>query len=199
MAQSNYLTISQAAKILDVHPNTLRNWEKQKKLIPFRDRITKYRHYTYQQIRNYLKRGSLPKIEIKWGDNYAKRARIEELSSVRKTLDALVSQEATTNDSSLDKQLFSLLRQTRASGISIRFIRNLDNPQMKRRAKAMEKLGVKTKNRKITGVTFSIRDKKVVRIEIPNDNNEQRLSLIIHDSKMAKSFSMLFEKLWGKR
>lgn len=46
-----YLTIKEAAKLLGVTPLTLRNWEKKRKLIPYRNPINNYRLYTPEQIR----------------------------------------------------------------------------------------------------------------------------------------------------
>ncbi|NOY14740.1 MAG: MerR family DNA-binding transcriptional regulator [bacterium] len=196
MQLNNYLTVSQAARLLNVHPNTLRRWEKEKRLVPLRNSATNYRQYTYQQVTSFLLRGRLPKIEIKWGYAYAKKARAEELSLARRSLEVVVSQEATTYENQVDKRLFELLKEAVESGVKIRFIRNLGSLMMKERAKAMSRLGIKTKHRPVAGVTFSIRDKQTVRIEIPNDNDNQRLNLIIHDSKVASSFLMLFEKMW---
>ncbi len=192
-----FLTISEAARILKVHPNTLRKWEKEKTFIPLRDKATNYRYYSFKQIKDYLLRGAV-KIEIKWGYNYSKKARVEELTLVRRSLDVLVSSEVSTYEKSLDAELFPLLKEALLRKVKIRFIRNLSNEIMLERAKKMKKLGIRTKNRKIFGVTISIRDKKVVRIEIPSDNPEQRLNLIINDSKTTGLFSIFFEKLWGR-
>ncbi len=191
------LTISEAAKIIGVHPNTLRRWEKEKKLVPVRNKISRYRYYSYKQIRDFLARGGA-KIRIKWGYYSAKISRVEELSLARKSIDALVSFEATTYETSADKELLVLLKEAVKSGVKVRFIRNLSSPEMKLRAELMEKLGVETKHQPIKGLTFSIRDGRVVRIEIPNESNRDRLNLIIHDSKIAYSFSLLFDKLWNE-
>ncbi len=197
MNLSDGLTISQAAKIIGVHPNTLRRWEKEKKLVPQRNEPSRYRLYSYKQIGDFLARGG-PKIKIKWGYYSAKTARVEELSLAKKSIDALVSFEATTYETSVDKELLALLEEAVQNGVKVRFIRNLSSPEMKLRAKQMEKLGVKTKDQPVRGLTFSIRDGKVVRLEIPNESNRDRLNLIIHDSKIASSFSLLFNKLWNE-
>jgi len=49
--QKKYLTIKEVAKLLGVTPLTLRNWEKKRKLIPYRNPINNYRLYTPEQIR----------------------------------------------------------------------------------------------------------------------------------------------------
>ena len=54
--QKKYLTIKEAAKLLGVTPLTLRNWEKKRKLIPYRHPINNYRLYTPEQIRLLLQR-----------------------------------------------------------------------------------------------------------------------------------------------
>lgn len=196
MKKPGFFTVSEVAKILSVHPNTLRNWERQKKLLPQRDEVTRYRYYSQEQIKEYLIRGSVPKIEIKWGYDNSIKARIEEVTSVKNSLDVLVSSEASTQKE-IDDELFELWKERLSEGVRPRFIRNLDNSQMRERAESNARLGIKTKHRNVVGVTFSIRDKKVVRIEVPSDNPQERLNLFIRDPKVAKSFSILFEKLWG--
>jgi len=52
--QKKYLTIKKAAKILEVTPLTLRNWEKKRKFIPYRNPLNNYRLYTYDQIKLFL-------------------------------------------------------------------------------------------------------------------------------------------------
>jgi hypothetical protein len=193
-----FFTISETAAILKVHPNTLRRWEKEKKLIPRRDRITGYRYYSQEQIRNYLLRGSTPLIEVRWGYDQSVKARKEEVTKVKKSLDVLVSSQVSTSEPAIDQELLILLEEAVLRGARVRFIRNLNNPQMKARAKKMKKFGVKTKSRQLFNVTLSIRDKQVVRLEVPSDNPEQRFNLLIHDSKVADSFSIFFEKLWEK-
>jgi len=52
--QKKYLTIKKAAELLGVTPLTLRNWEKKRKLIPYRNPVNNYRLYTYEQIKLFL-------------------------------------------------------------------------------------------------------------------------------------------------
>jgi len=51
-----YLNISEAAKILQVTPLTLRNWDKKGKLVAFRHPINNYRVYTADQIVAFLRK-----------------------------------------------------------------------------------------------------------------------------------------------
>jgi len=51
-----YLTISQAAKLLHVTPLTLRNWDKNGKLKPYRHPANNYRVYRLDQIEAFLRR-----------------------------------------------------------------------------------------------------------------------------------------------
>ncbi len=191
-----YLTVSQAAKILGVHPNTLRRWEKSKRLVPIRNKMTGYRYYSIEQIREYLRRGGFPKIEIKWGYKAAVKARREEVSSARRSIEAVVSYETTTYEQKVDNELMEYLRTAVDNGVKVRFIRNLDNPLMRKRAHEMRKIGIQTRNLSVFGLTFSVRDRKVVRIEIYHGDNYDRLNIIIRDKKVANSFGLLFEKLW---
>lgn len=46
-----YITIKQAAKILKVHPDTLRRWDRAGKLKTRRHKANKYRLYTAGDIR----------------------------------------------------------------------------------------------------------------------------------------------------
>lgn len=197
MKSFGYYTVSEAAKRLGVHANTLRNWEKEKKLIPIRDRASGYRYYSKQQIVSHLKRGRKPKIEFLWGYKASKLVRIEELEMVERSLDVMVSSEVTTRELEVDRQLFPLLKDAVDRGVKVRFIRDLSDKDMKERAGRMKRMGVETRDRKLQGVTMSIRDERVVRIEVPSDNPEQRLNMMIRDPQVARSYSMLFEKLWG--
>jgi len=198
MRKSGEFTISEVSKIIGVHPNTLRKWEREKKLIPTRDKISKYRYYRGEQIRDFLLRGKLSKIEIHWGHEYAKQARREELRKVNNTLDVIVSSGVSTSGKEFDQELYDLWELLIKRGVKGRFIRDLSIPRMKEIAVQHKAFGIETRNRKVAGLTISIRDRKVVRIEVPSDNPEQRLFLIINDSKVANSFEMMFEKLWGR-
>lgn len=51
---SDYINVKEASKILGVHPNTLRNWEKHKKLIPVRHPSNNYRMYLKSDIDHLL-------------------------------------------------------------------------------------------------------------------------------------------------
>ncbi|MDD5589861.1 MAG: MerR family DNA-binding transcriptional regulator [Candidatus Portnoybacteria bacterium] len=51
-----YLTIRQAAKLLHVTPLTLRNWDKNGRLKPYRHPLNKYRLYRTDQIELFLRR-----------------------------------------------------------------------------------------------------------------------------------------------
>ena len=57
-----YLTITQVAELLQVHPNTLRNWDKSKKsgkevLKPIRIGVRKVRRYKKSDVIKLLERG----------------------------------------------------------------------------------------------------------------------------------------------
>ncbi len=51
---SDYLTIRKAAKLLGVHPNTLRNWNKEKKITVYINPINKYRLYKKEDLEKLL-------------------------------------------------------------------------------------------------------------------------------------------------
>ena len=57
--QKKYYTIKQAARILGVTPLTLRNWDKNGKLKPYRHPINNYRVYKADQLELFIR-----KIEI---------------------------------------------------------------------------------------------------------------------------------------
>lgn len=44
------LTIREAAKILNIHPNTLRNWEEKGLIKPYRLGVRRDRRYTYSEV-----------------------------------------------------------------------------------------------------------------------------------------------------
>ncbi len=54
--QQKYYTIKQAAKILHVTPLTLRNWDKQGKLKPYRNPANNYRVYRADQLELFLRK-----------------------------------------------------------------------------------------------------------------------------------------------
>lgn len=56
MKISDYLTIKEAAAYLGVTPNTIRNWERDKKLlISYRNPLNNYRLYKLEDLDNLLK------------------------------------------------------------------------------------------------------------------------------------------------
>ena len=193
------LTISQAAEVLKVHPNTLRNWEKKNILVPTRNPHSNYRLYTQNQLLSFIQRGTKPKIRVHMGYNYSLKARTDELVKVKQTLDVIVSNEVSTYENSLDKELFKKCKICMEKGIKIRFIRDIRNQRMKEIAKQHKKLGINTRNRKVSGITISIRDKRIVRLEIPHDDPRQRMNILIEDEDTARFFTLSFEKLWGNR
>lgn len=192
----DYLRIAEVGKILGVHPNTLRNWERSKKLVPKRDSVSRHRLYSREQIREFLLRGREGKLEVYWGRKYSFQLRKEELEQVDKTLDVIVSREATTSEKSEDKILMRKLGEVVARGVRVRFARDLRVSEMKERAGKMSEMGVETRGVDVAGVTVSVRDRKVVRIEVPSDNPEYMLNLVIADRKVARSFAMMFEMVW---
>lgn len=50
----DYLKIKDAAKFLGVTPNTLRNWEKDKKIIVYRNPQNSYRLYKQEDLETLL-------------------------------------------------------------------------------------------------------------------------------------------------
>lgn len=51
---TDYLKIKDAADFIGVTPNTLRNWEKEKKLIAYRNPQNSYRLYKKEDLENLL-------------------------------------------------------------------------------------------------------------------------------------------------
>lgn len=54
--QQKYYTIKQASKILGVTPLTLRNWDKNGKLKPYRHPLNNYRVYKSDQLEMFLRK-----------------------------------------------------------------------------------------------------------------------------------------------
>lgn len=52
---SEYLTLSEVSKLLKVHPNTLRNWDKNGTLKPIRLGERKIRRYKKEDVIKFLK------------------------------------------------------------------------------------------------------------------------------------------------
>ena len=51
---SEYLTLSEVSKLLKVHPNTLRNWDKNGTLKPIRIGERKLRRYKKEEVIKFL-------------------------------------------------------------------------------------------------------------------------------------------------
>jgi len=49
-----FITVKQAAKILDVHPTTLRRWDKKGKLKAVRHRFNHYRLYKKNEVEKLI-------------------------------------------------------------------------------------------------------------------------------------------------
>ncbi|MBU4284692.1 MerR family DNA-binding transcriptional regulator [Patescibacteria group bacterium] len=54
--QQKYYTIKQASRILGVTPLTLRNWDKNGKLKPYRHPLNNYRVYKSDQLEMFLRK-----------------------------------------------------------------------------------------------------------------------------------------------
>jgi len=52
---NNYLRVKEAAEFLGVTPNTLRNWEKSKKITASRHPINRYRLYKKEDLEEIIK------------------------------------------------------------------------------------------------------------------------------------------------
>lgn len=61
---SDYLTIKEAAKFLGVVPNTLRNWERDGKIKPFRSPMSNYRLYKKSDLKELLSKQYKPAHKI---------------------------------------------------------------------------------------------------------------------------------------
>lgn len=53
--EKKYLTIKEASKFLNVHPDTLRNWEKIGIITPLRFGRGRHRRYTKEMLLNCIK------------------------------------------------------------------------------------------------------------------------------------------------
>ena len=51
---NEYLTIRKAARFLGIAPNTLRNWERGKKITPYRNPLNRYRLYCKDELEKLL-------------------------------------------------------------------------------------------------------------------------------------------------
>ena len=54
---SEYLTLKQVSELLKVHPNTLRNWDKNGTLKPIRIGERKIRRYKKEDVKKFLEAG----------------------------------------------------------------------------------------------------------------------------------------------
>jgi excisionase family DNA binding protein len=52
---NEYLKIRDAANVLGVHPDTLRRWEREKKLNTYRHPLNRYRLYLRSELENLLR------------------------------------------------------------------------------------------------------------------------------------------------
>jgi DNA (cytosine-5)-methyltransferase 1 len=51
---ADYLTIQDAALFLGVTPNTLRNWERDRKIVAYRNPLNRYRLYKKEDLQQLL-------------------------------------------------------------------------------------------------------------------------------------------------
>ena len=192
-----YLKISEAARFLGVTPLTLRNWDKKGKLPALRHSANNYRNYPLSQLKEFKARGLKPKIQEVKGFKKAIFWRAKDFVLAKKRLDILVTPEATTPpDPKTDKFITKNLKQAHNRGVKIRIIRNLEGLDQLKRAKETFKEG--TRHFPLHGLQFTIRDRQLVRLEIPTANPDKRLNLIIEDKNIAQTFSLFFENLWKK-
>lgn len=197
LSGEKHLKISEAARFLGVTPLTLRNWDKKGKLTTFRHPANNYRLYPLDQLKEFKIRGLKPKVQEVRGFKKAVFWRANDFTLAKKSLDILVTPEATTPlNPKIDKLITKELKGARKRGIQIRFIRNLEDPDQLRRAKQTFEEG--TKHLPLHGLQLTIRDSQVVRLEIPTADPDERLNLIIDDQNIAKTFSLFFENLWKK-
>jgi DNA (cytosine-5)-methyltransferase 1 len=63
--QKRYYTIKQAAKLLNVTPLTLRNWDKNGKLRAYRQPLNNYRIYKTEQLEMFLRKMEISKEKNK--------------------------------------------------------------------------------------------------------------------------------------
>lgn len=49
-----FISVAEAAQLIGVSSQTLRNWEKRGELVPYRNPINKYRLYELEQIEDFL-------------------------------------------------------------------------------------------------------------------------------------------------
>lgn len=56
------LSIHEVSKLLNVTPQTLRNWDKNKKLVPYKKGVSGYRYYSYNQLQHFLHKPKERKI-----------------------------------------------------------------------------------------------------------------------------------------
>ncbi len=54
---SEYLTLKQVSELLKIHPNTLRNWDKNGILKPIRIGERKMRRYKKEDIKKFIEKG----------------------------------------------------------------------------------------------------------------------------------------------
>jgi hypothetical protein len=191
-----YLKISEAAQFLGVTPLTLRNWDKKGRLGAYRHPANNYRLYPFDQLREFKARGLKPKIQEVRGFKKAVFWRANDFTLARKTLDVLVTPEATTPPENLKIDRFINRERERAQkrGIKTRIIRNLEDPGQLKRAKEHFKEG--TRHYPLRGLQFTIRDNQVVRLEIPTTDPDERLNLIIDDKNIARTLRLFFNSLW---
>lgn len=195
--KEKYLKISEAARFLGVTPLTLRNWDKKGKLLALRHPVSNYRLYPLSILEEFKARGLKPKIQEVRGFKKAVFWRANDFVLAKKKLDILVTPEATTPpEPKIDKFITKELRKAKKKGVRIRIIRNLEDPNQLKRARETFKEG--TRHFPLHGLQFTIRDNQVVRLEIPTDDPNERLNLIIDDKNIAKTFSLFFENLWKK-
>jgi len=192
-----FITISDASKILKVHPNTLRNWERKYILVPYRDKKTGYRYYSEKQIDTFLKHRSTGKSSLTWGYEEIDLERITELENIKEVYYMCMSSPLFPIFDKTKNELYkSLLHKAKERGVQIRLLTEVKNSQLRRFAKDVNQFSIETRTKKLDGISFVIIDNDHVAIEVTNETPEKWLRIQIKNKRVAEQFSVLFEKIW---
>lgn len=199
MTFRGYLTIKEAAKILRITPLTLRNWDNSGRFKAYRHPVNRYRLYKKGELEKFRARGLRARVEEIRGYKNSIRLRVREFSEAKQSVDVLVGPGATTEkDPEVDRLIQGEVKKAIDRGVRIRFIRDLTDEVMRERAQVESEFGASLRHFPIRGVNITIRDGRLIRIELPLEGREQRLNILVRDAKIAEVFEAMFEGMWEK-
>jgi DNA-binding transcriptional MerR regulator len=192
-----YITISEASRILKVHPNTLRNWEKKYILVPFRDKKSHYRYYSKSQLETFTRLRKTRRVHFAKGFEEVDAERMEELENAKHSFTSCMTTPFfPIFDPTRNKQYLDLFKKMHEKGVAIRMLANQKYPQTRRFGKNVAQFITEVRLKNIDGFSFNIVDDTVVSMYLYFNRSEKWMRIVIKKKSVVEQFRLLFETYW---